>query len=66
MKASIRTSRYRWPGNSEIRRRQPDLPIVVTTGYAEAASSMDIGEFGLVLKPYSAEALAAALRVDGK
>ena len=48
----------------EIRRRQPNLPVVLTTGYAEAASSMDIGEFGLLLKPYSAEALAAALRVD--
>jgi CheY-like chemotaxis protein len=50
----------------EIRRRHPNLPIVLTTGYAEAASSMDTGEFGLVLKPYSAEALAAALRVDVK
>jgi uncharacterized protein YcbX len=40
MKASIRTSRYRWPGNSEIRRRQPNLHIVLTTGYAEALTAV--------------------------
>ena len=50
----------------EIRRRQPNLPIVLTTGYAEAASSMDSGEFELVLKPYRADVLAAALGVDVK
>ena len=50
----------------EIRRRHPNLPIMLTTGYAEAASSMDMGEFGLVPKPYNAEALAAVLRVDVK
>jgi CheY-like chemotaxis protein len=48
----------------EIRRRRPNLRIVLTTGNAEAAASMDAGEFGLLLKPYSAEALADVLGVD--
>ena len=42
----------------EIRRRQPNLPVVLVTGYAEAAASMEGGEFGLLLKPYPLEALA--------
>ena len=45
----------------EIRRRQPDLPIVLTTGYAEAAAGMEDGKFGLLLKPYSVETLMEAL-----
>jgi PAS domain S-box-containing protein len=48
----------------EIRRRQPNLPIVLTTGYAEAAAGMTDGEFQLLLKPYSVAALADALGVD--
>ncbi len=48
----------------EIRRRQPNLRVVLTTGYAEAASSMNVDEFELLLKPYSAEALVDALGVD--
>ncbi|HUP10517.1 MAG TPA: PAS domain-containing protein [Caldimonas sp.] len=47
----------------EIRRRQPDLRIVLTTGYADAASGMDSAEFTLLLKPYSLEALSRALAV---
>ena len=50
----------------EIRRRRPDLRIVLTTGNAEAAASMDTGEFGLLLKPYSVEALADILGVDAR
>jgi len=50
----------------EIRRRQPNLPVVLITGYAEAASSMNVDEFELLLKPYSAEALADALGVEAK
>ena len=45
----------------EIKRRQPMLPVVLTTGYAEAAASMKDERFPLLLKPYSAEALAEAL-----
>jgi PAS domain S-box-containing protein len=49
---------------SEIRRRQPHIPIVLTTGYAEAATSMKGGEFRVLLKPYTVEALSEALGVD--
>jgi len=48
----------------EIARRNPDLSVVLTTGYVEAASGMKDGEFELLLKPYSLEALADALRVE--
>jgi CheY-like chemotaxis protein len=49
----------------EIRRRRPGLPVVLTTGYSEATAAMSEGEFRLLLKPYSLEALADALSVDG-
>ena len=48
----------------EIRRRHPSLPIVLTTGYAEAAAGMESTEFRLLLKPYTLDALADALIVD--
>jgi signal transduction histidine kinase len=48
----------------EIRRRLPDLPVVLTTGYVEAAARMEDDEFLLLLKPYSLEALAEALGVE--
>jgi CheY-like chemotaxis protein len=48
----------------EIRRRHPDLRVVLTTGYVEAAADLSDGEFDLLLKPYTAEALAIALRVN--
>jgi PAS domain S-box-containing protein len=48
----------------EARRRQPKLPIVLTTGYADSAADVRDGEFRLLLKPYSLEALADALGVD--
>jgi len=47
----------------EIRRRRPELPIVLTTGYSGAAAGMANAEFHLLLKPYSLEALADALSV---
>jgi CheY-like chemotaxis protein len=47
----------------EIRRRQPGLPVLLTTGYVESAAGMQDGEFTLLLKPYSLEALAGALGV---
>ena len=50
----------------EIRRRYPNLPVTLTTGYVEAAAGMREGEFGLVLKPYSLEELADALGIDFK
>jgi PAS domain S-box-containing protein len=48
----------------EISRRHPTLPIILTTGYVEAAAPMKDGEFHLLLKPYSLEALADALGVE--
>jgi PAS domain S-box-containing protein len=48
----------------EIRRRKPDLPIVLTTGYAESAAGMDERQFRVLLKPYSLEQLADALGVS--
>jgi PAS domain S-box-containing protein len=48
----------------EISRRHPTLPVILTTGYVEAAARMKDGEFHLLLKPYSLEALADALGVE--
>ena len=48
----------------EIRRRHPDLPILLTTGYVESAADIKDGEFNLLLKPFSLEALAEALGVN--
>jgi signal transduction histidine kinase/CheY-like chemotaxis protein len=48
----------------EIRKRLPTLPVILTTGYVEAAARMEDGEFNLLLKPYSLEALAEALGVE--
>jgi signal transduction histidine kinase len=48
----------------EIRRRHPEMPILLTTGYVESATGIGDGEFNLLLKPYSLEALAEALGVD--
>jgi CheY-like chemotaxis protein len=45
----------------EIRRRHPELRVVLTTGYSESAASMSSGEFPLLLKPYSLEGLSLAL-----
>jgi DNA-binding LytR/AlgR family response regulator len=50
----------------EIRRRQPGLPIVLTTGYSEATAGMNSAEFRLLLKPYNLEALADALSVESR
>jgi PAS domain S-box-containing protein len=47
----------------EIRRRQPGLAIVLTTGYSEAVAGMAGAEFGLLLKPYSLESLSRALGI---
>ena len=48
----------------EIRRRHATLPIVLTTGYVESVADMEDGEFTLLLKPFSVEALAEALGVE--
>jgi nitrogen-specific signal transduction histidine kinase/CheY-like chemotaxis protein len=48
----------------EIRRRHPQMPIALATGYAEAAAGIKDDEFKLLLKPYSVEALADALGIE--
>jgi len=47
----------------EIKRRDPKLPVVLTTGYAEAAVGIADREFGLLLKPYNLESLSETLRL---
>jgi CheY-like chemotaxis protein len=48
----------------EIKRRHDHLPIILTTGYVEAAAGIRDDEFLLLSKPYSLEALAEALGVE--
>jgi CheY-like chemotaxis protein len=45
----------------EIRKRQPALPILLTTGSVSTPAGMENAEFPLLLKPYSADSLARAL-----
>jgi CheY-like chemotaxis protein len=48
----------------EVRRRRPGMPIVLATGYVESAAGLKDGEFSLLLKPFSLEALATALGAE--
>ncbi|MGZ9114209.1 MAG: ATP-binding protein, partial [Brevundimonas sp.] len=45
----------------EIRRRRPGLPVVLTTGYSEAASAATGEKFRLLLKPYGIGQMEAVL-----
>jgi PAS domain S-box-containing protein len=45
----------------EIRKCQPGLPILLTTGSVSTPAGMESDEFPLLLKPYSADSLARAL-----
>jgi signal transduction histidine kinase/ActR/RegA family two-component response regulator len=47
----------------EIKRRRSDLPIVLTTGYEEAAAGAHAEGIRLILKPYRLEELAETLNV---
>jgi signal transduction histidine kinase/ActR/RegA family two-component response regulator len=44
-----------------IRERHPGLPVVLTTGFSEAAAAAAAERFRLLSKPYGIEALAAIL-----
>jgi CheY-like chemotaxis protein len=46
----------------EIRRRWPDLPVVLTSGYSDVLANGGAQHFELLHKPYSAEGLSRALR----
>jgi signal transduction histidine kinase/CheY-like chemotaxis protein len=45
----------------EIARRRPDIPVVLTTGFSEAAAAAREEGVRLLMKPYRLDALAAAL-----
>ncbi|RYD25617.1 MAG: response regulator, partial [Lysobacteraceae bacterium] len=46
----------------EIRRQDPAMPIILTSGYSEILSKEGAGEFELLRKPYSIDALSNAFR----
>ncbi|MET3824467.1 signal transduction histidine kinase/ActR/RegA family two-component response regulator [Sphingomonas sp. PvP055] len=46
----------------EIRRQHPSMPILLTSGYSEILSKDGAGEFELLRKPYSIDALSTAFR----
>ncbi|HEY5412219.1 MAG TPA: ATP-binding protein [Caulobacteraceae bacterium] len=50
----------------EVSRRRPDLPVVLTTGFSEAADQAHQQGFRLLMKPYRIEALAATLEAARK
>ena len=46
----------------EIRKRKPELPVVLTTGFSEAAAAANEDGLRLLVKPYRIEQLAAELQ----
>jgi signal transduction histidine kinase/ActR/RegA family two-component response regulator len=50
----------------EVSQRRPDLPVVLTTGFSEAAAQAREQGFRLLMKPYRIEALASALEAARK
>ena len=44
-----------------VRQRWPDLPVVLTTGYSDALAMQHEDSFPVLHKPYSLDALSAAL-----
>ena len=46
----------------EIRRRRPDMPIMLATGFVEAARDAVAEGLEVLAKPYQIEALAGSLR----
>ncbi|MDP8986586.1 MAG: PAS domain S-box protein [Pseudomonadota bacterium] len=48
---------------AEVRRRYPQLPVLLTTGYAGSdTQAVDVEDVDVLLKPYEIDALDAALR----
>ena len=45
----------------EIRRLRPDLPVVLTTGYVEAARTAMAEGLEVLVKPFQIESLSAVL-----
>lgn len=46
----------------EIRRHRPAMPVILTSGYSEILSRDGAGEFELLQKPYSIDALSDAVQ----
>ncbi len=46
----------------EIRRRRPNIPVVLTSGYSEVLDGEGSHGFALIRKPYAAEDLSRVLR----
>jgi DNA-binding LytR/AlgR family response regulator len=46
----------------EIKRRRPDMPIILATGYIEAARDAVAEGLEVLSKPYQIDALARSLR----
>ena len=44
-----------------MRKRLPDLPVLLTTGYSETAATASGEAFELLPKPYRLNALSAAI-----
>jgi len=44
----------------EIKRRYPDMPVILATGYAEATSEVS-SQFRIVHKPYTLDQASQAL-----
>lgn len=47
---------------SEVRRRRPEIPVVLVTGYDEAIDRIAAGGEIALLKPFSVDALRSVLR----
>jgi signal transduction histidine kinase/ActR/RegA family two-component response regulator len=50
----------------EVSHRRPDLPVVLTTGFSEAAAQAREQGYRLLMKPYRMEALGSALEAARK
>ncbi|MBL7405549.1 response regulator, partial [Escherichia coli] len=51
----------------ELKRRLPDLPVVLTSGYSHVLAQEGVHGFDLIQKPYSVDQLSQTLRnVVGK
>ena len=50
----------------EIRRRHPDLPVVLTSGYSHVLAQQGTDGFDLLQKPYSIEQLSRVLQTAAR
>ena len=46
----------------ELRRRRPELPVVLTSGYSDVLAREGVHDFKLLRKPYSIEELSRVLQ----